>query len=92
MANELKGGSKTDYDDSLAERIEAELDIVRHQYKLSPLTSANREDWRPFLLGISRGIVRFLGENPEAFLIEGTSGAFSHSHSGHLSEIKTDLT
>jgi hypothetical protein len=94
MANELKGGSRTSFSNSLAEMIEIELDNVRSQYGLEALTSENKEDLRPLLLGISRGIVRYLGDNPEAFMIDGSSVEThgTHAHSGSLSAIDTDPT
>ena len=92
MANELKGGSKNSFSDSLAEMIEIELDNVRAQYGLEALTSENKEDLRPLMLGISRGIVRYLGENPGAFVISESSvgGHDPHAHTGSLSAITTD--
>jgi hypothetical protein len=92
MADELKGGSKNPFSDSLAEMIETELDNVRTQYDLNPLTPENKEDLRPLLLGISRGIVRYLGENPGAFIIGNSTvgGHGTHDHSGSLSAINTD--
>jgi hypothetical protein len=92
MASELKGGSKNSFSNSLAEMIEIELDVVRSQYGLTPLTSENKDDLRPLLLGISRGIVRYLGENPGAFVIGDSTvgGHGTHEHSGSLSAINTD--
>lgn len=94
MANVLKGGSKNSFSDSLAEMIETELDNVRGQYGLGTLTSENKEDLRPLLLGIARGIVRYIGDNPDAFVIGQSSiGSLgTHKHSGHLSKINTDPT
>jgi hypothetical protein len=92
MADTLKGGSRTSFSDSMAEMIEIELDVVRSQYGLDALTSENKEDLRPLLLGISRGIVRYLGENPGAFGIGSSTvgGHGTHEHSGSLSAINTD--
>jgi hypothetical protein len=94
MADILKGGSRTSFSGSLAEMIEIEFDNVRSQYGLDALTSENKQDLRPLILGIARGIVRYLGDNPEAFMIGnssvGTHG--THKHSGSLSAIDTDPT
>lgn len=89
MGDILKGGSESAFAGSLAARIEFELDIVRGQYGLPALTGENKDDLRPLLLGIARGIVGYLGDNPEAFVIAQDSGA-NHQHGGKLSQIKTD--
>ena len=97
MGNTLKGGSRSSPGDSLAAMIETEIDVVRGQYDLEPLTAENKEDLRPLLLGIARGIVRYIGDNPEAFTvsISGTDiggGLGSHGHTGTVSAISTDPT
>ena len=97
MGNILKGGSRAAPGDSLAAMIETEIDVVRGQYGLPALSAESKEDLRPLLLGLARGIVRYIGDNPEAFTVTiagtnlgGTLG--SHGHTGTVSAISTDPT
>ena len=88
---ELKGGSRTDYGDSLAEAIEAALDAVRIEHGLDELPDEGRADRQMLFMAIGRGIVTYLAKHETAFVVRRhSSGAARHTHmtDGYV-EIKT---
>lgn len=91
MGNELYGGKKGDLEDSLALYIENAFNSVRAEYGLDPMPAAGKDDRTMLFLGIARGIVEYLDDFTEAFVIEShtTGGAtepsrHSTTDAGHV--------
>lgn len=70
MGNELFAGTRFDTADSLAQYMENAFNNVRSEYGLDPMPVEGKDDRMMLFLGISQGIVDYLRDFREAFVIE----------------------
>lgn len=80
MGDVLDAGIGAPGEDSLATYFEEEFDAVRRDRGLDPLPEEGRDDRMLLFLGIARGIVRYLGDNTEAFVIESHDSGSGSRH------------
>ena len=70
MGDTLEAGTGAHPEHSLASYLEDAFNDVRADYGLEPLPPEGRDDRMMLFLGIAKGIVKYLGEHSEAFVIE----------------------
>lgn len=70
MGDELFAGTRFDTADSLAQYMEGAFNNVRGEYGLGPMPEEGRDDRMMLFLGISQGIVDYLRDFKEAFVVE----------------------
>lgn len=102
MGNTLQAGTgapgKPPEEHTLAGYFEEAFNDVRRDYDLPELPEEGRDDRMMLFLGIARGIVKYLGEHSEAFVVESHRTAddtedYRHdrSHDGYV-RIRVDNT
>ncbi len=79
MGDELFAGRRFDTGGSLAQYIADAMDVVRGEYGLPPLPPEGADDRMVLYLAIARGIVDYLQDFEEAFVIE-DHGSTSSKH------------
>jgi hypothetical protein len=70
MGDTLQAGTGAPGEHSLATYLEEAFDEVRVDHGLPALPEAGRDDRVLLFLGIARGLLKYLGEHSEAFVIE----------------------
>jgi hypothetical protein len=83
MGNQLFGGTKNDTTDSLALYIENAFNNVRSEYGLDPMPNEGKDDRMMLFLGIAQGVVDYLRDFTEAFVVESHQTGFGTDPSRH---------
>lgn len=83
--SELYGGKASDPSDadSLANYLDVAFNDVRAEFGLDPLPEEGRDERMLIFLAIARGVVRYLADHEQAFVVSSDDGP-AHTHSGHV--------
>jgi hypothetical protein len=74
VANQLYAGSFNDFDDSMAQEIEAAFSELLVQKGKAPLDTQGQDDRRTLFIAIARGVVRHLQKKQASFVIQVPAG------------------